>query len=133
MNTLDQLVYCSRSRLAPADEAAAIADIVHAAAFLNARNGVTGALVLQDGMFVQVLEGAPTALDILMLHLHFDERHEEIEVMARGRIERRAFPAWGMTAPTRRQCNALGRLIAERSDDLAAWRGAVSALLAPAA
>jgi len=130
MNTLDQLVYCSRSRLAPDDEATAMVDIVHVAAFLNARNGVTGALTLQDGMFVQVLEGSPSALDILMLHLHFDERHEEIEVVARGRIERRAFPAWGMAAPTRGQCGVLSRLIAERSTDLTAWRGAMGALLA---
>jgi len=130
MNTLDQLVYCSRSRLAPDDEATAMVDIVHVAAFLNARNGVTGALALQDGVFVQCLEGSPTALDILMLHLHFDERHEEIEVMARGRIERRAFPAWGMTAPAQAQCGVLSRLIAQRSDDLTAWRGAMGALLA---
>ena len=129
MNTLDQLVYCSRSQLAPDEEAAAMADIVHVAAFLNARNGITGALALQDGVFVQCLEGSPTALDILMLHLHFDERHEEIEIVARGRIERRAFPAWGMTAPTLGRCDALSRLIARRSDDLIAWREAMGALL----
>ncbi|HBY42171.1 MULTISPECIES: BLUF domain-containing protein [unclassified Brevundimonas] len=129
MNTLDQLVYCSRSQLAPDDERAALLDIVHVAAFLNARNGITGALALQDGVFVQCLEGSPTALDILMLHLHFDERHEEIEVMARGRIERRAFPAWGMTVPAQSPCDTLSRLIAQRSDDLAAWREAMGALL----
>jgi len=130
MNTLDQLVYCSRSRLAPEEEASAMTDIVHIAAFLNARNGITGALTLQDGVFVQVLEGTPTALDILMLHLHFDERHEEIEVFARGQIERRAFPAWGMTAPARGRCEALRRLIDSRSTDLGAWRAAMGALLA---
>jgi len=130
MNTLDQLVYCSRSRLAPADEATAMVDIVHVAAFLNARNGITGVLTLQDGVFVQVLEGSPSALDILMLHLHFDERHEAIDVVARGRIERRAFPAWGMTASTQARCGVLSRLIAERSNDLTAWRRALSARLA---
>jgi len=129
MNRLDQLVYCSRSRLAPGEEAAAIVDIVHVAAFLNARNGITGALALQDGVFVQILEGSPSALDILMLHLHFDERHEDIEVVARDRIERRAFAAWGMAAPARGQCAGLGRLIAERPADLAAWRRAMTALL----
>lgn len=105
-------------------------DIVHIAAFLNAQNSITGALTLQDGVFVQVLEGTPTALDILMLHLHFDERHEEIEVVARGQIERRAFPAWGMTAPARGRCEALRRLIDSRSNNLGAWRAAMGALLA---
>lgn len=133
MNTLDQLVYCSRSRLSPENEASEIADIVHVAAFLNARNGITGALTLQDGVFVQFLEGPPNALDILMLHLHFDERHEDIEIVARDSIERRNFPAWGMTAPDRAESSALGRLIAERSSDLTAWRGAMIELLAQAA
>lgn len=132
MNWLDQLVYCSRARLAPGDEATQLADIVHVSTFLNARAGITGALALQDGVFVQCLEGAPAALDILMLHLHFDTRHEDIVVMARGRIDRRAFAAWGMTTPTERDCRALGRLIAGRCDDLAAWRDALTALLAQA-
>ncbi|MBD7942085.1 BLUF domain-containing protein [Brevundimonas guildfordensis] len=133
MNTLEQLVYCSRSRLAREDEAAAMADIVHVAAYLNARNGISGALTLQDGMFVQVLEGSPSALDILMLHLHFDERHEDIEVLCRDTIERRDFPAWGMAAPSRLQSEALGRLIAARSPDLCAWRAAMTELLVEAA
>lgn len=133
MNTLEQLVYCSRSRLSPDNEAAAIADIVHVAAFLNARNDITGALTIQDGMFVQFLEGAPSALDILMLHLHFDERHEDIEVMARGTIERRDFPVWGMMAPDAGRSVELGRLIAQRSSDLLAWRCAMTELLAQAA
>jgi hypothetical protein len=133
MNTLDQLVYCSRSRLGPDEATEAIADIVHVAAFLNARHGITGALTLQDGVFIQVLEGAPSALDILMLHLHFDQRHDDIVVMARGRIDRRAFAAWGMTTPTERDCRTLGRLVADRCDDLAPWRDALSALLSEAA
>ena len=133
MNTLEQLVYISRSRLAPGAAAAAVTDIVHVAAFLNARNGVTGALTLQDGVFVQFLEGSPSALDILMLHLHFDERHEAIEVMARDSIERRDFPAWGMMTPNRGQSAALGRLIAERSPDRLAWGRAMTELLAEAA
>ncbi len=133
MNTLEQLVYCSRSRLSPGDEAAALADIVHVAAYLNARNGISGALTLQDGVFVQFLEGSPSALDILMLHLHFDERHEDIEVVAREPIQRRDFAAWGMTTPSLGQSEALGQLIVARSPDLLAWRGAMTDLLVQAA
>ncbi|ANF56016.1 BLUF domain-containing protein [Brevundimonas sp. M1A4_2e] len=133
MNTLEQLVYFSRSRLAREDEAKAIADIVDVAAYLNARNGISGALTLQDGVFVQILEGSPSALDILMLHLHFDERHEDIEVLVRDTIERRSFAAWGMTAPSPRQSEALRHLIAARSQDLCAWRAAMTELLSEAA
>lgn len=133
MNTLEQLVYFSRSRLAREDEAKAIADIVDVAAYLNARNGISGALTLQDGVFVQILEGSPSALDILMLHLHFDERHEDIEVLVRDTIERRSFAAWGMTAPSPGQSEALRDLIAARSQDLCAWRAAMTELLSEAA
>ena len=132
MNQLDQLVYCSRARLAPEQAAEQIADIVHIAAFRNAQVGITGALALRKDIFVQVLEGSPTALDILMLHLHFDARHEDIAVLARERITRRAFPVWGMTAPQTAPSttSTLDILIAERSPRLDLWRQAMGADLA---
>lgn len=135
MNQLDQLVYCSRARLAPEQAADQIADIVHVAAFRNAQVGITGALTLRGDIFVQMLEGAPTALDILMLHLHFDARHEDIVVLARERITQRAFPVWGMTAPQAAPstASALDILITERSPRLDLWRQAMGAALAPQA
>ena len=131
MNTLDQLVYCSRARLAHEQGPEQIADIVHVSTFRNARVGVTGALTLRGGAFVQLLEGSPTELDILMLHLHFDARHEDIVVLARAPITCRAFPAWGMTAPRLDPlaASALDQLITERSPCLESWRQAMSAAL----
>ncbi|MEG1028985.1 Sensors of blue-light using FAD [compost metagenome] len=127
MNTLDQLVYCSRARLPHEQAAAQIADIVHVSAFRNAQVGVTGALALKGEVFVQMLEGSPTALDILMLHLHFDARHDDIVVLARERITSRAFPIWGMIAPQRDPAapSPLDRLIVERSSRLDLWRQAL--------
>ncbi|MND81099.1 BLUF domain-containing protein [uncultured Brevundimonas sp.] len=127
MNTLDQLVYCSRARLPHEQAAEQIADIVHVSAFRNAQVGVTGALALSGDVFVQILEGSPTALDILMLHLHFDARHDDIVVLARERITRRAFPIWGMIAPQRGPAlsSTLDRLIVERSSRLDLWRQAL--------
>ena len=127
MNQLDQLVYCSRARLAPEQAGEQVADIVHVSAFRNAQVGVTGALALRGEVFVQLLEGSPTALDILMLHLHFDTRHDDIMVLARERITRRAFPIWGMIAPQRDPAasSALDRLIVERSSRLDLWRQAL--------
>ena len=127
MNQLDQLVYCSRARLAPEQAGEQVADIIHVSAFRNAQVGVTGALALRGEVFVQLLEGSPTALDILMLHLHFDQRHDDIMVLARERITRRAFPIWGMIAPQRAPAasSALDRLIVERSSRLDLWRQAL--------
>lgn len=129
MNSLDQLVYCSRARLGDAQAVEQIADIVHVSTVRNARVGITGALTLRGDVFVQLLEGSPTELDILMLHLHFDARHEDIVVLARERIAQRAFPAWGMTAPRpdHLATGDLDRLIAQRSTDIGSWREALSA------
>jgi len=134
MNTLDQLVYCSRARLAPEQADEQVADIVHVSAFRNAQVGITGALALRDGVFIQLLEGSPTALDILMLHLHFDQRHDDIVVLARERIARRAFPIWGMIAPRNAPSTAvaLDALIAGRSSRLDLWRQAMAGCLAAA-
>lgn len=131
MNTLDQLVYCSRALLAHAQAAEQIADIVQVSTVRNARVGITGALAFRDGAFVQLLEGSPNELDILMLHLHFDARHEDIVVLAREQIAHRAFPAWGMIAPLPDEATAraLGGLINERSPRLGMWRQAMSAAL----
>lgn len=131
MNRLDQLVYCSRARLAHAQAGEQIADIVHVSTVRNARVGITGALALRDGAFVQLLEGSPTELDILMLHLHFDARHEDIVVLAREPIAQRAFPTWSMMAPQPDEptTGALNRLIAELSPCLESWRRALSATL----
>lgn len=131
MNTLDQLVYCSRARIAPERGAEQVADIVQVSTVRNARVGITGALALRSGAFVQLLEGSPNELDILMLHLHFDARHEDIIVLAREQIAQRTFPAWGMIAPLPDEAAArlLDGLINERSPRLDMWRQAMSAAL----
>lgn len=97
-HTLDQLVYRSRSFMA-VDDAEGLADLVRTAARNNERASITGALALCDGWFVQILEGSPAALDQLILQLHFDTRHDEIDILDRVRVTHRAFPRWGMTAP----------------------------------
>lgn len=132
MNTLDCLVYISRSKLMQEISAQELADIVKVSAFLNAQASITGILTLQDGYFVQMLEGAPAALDLLMIHLHFDERHEDIVVVARERISRKQTVGWAMIAPpaNREPHSQLSKLLANPSASIAPWRAALLELVA---
>lgn len=99
MNDLDCLVYISRCRLSAPELPSALDDIVSVAQYRNAEAKITGILTFQDGYFIQLLEGAPAALDLLMIHLHFDERHEDIRVLARQRVHSKHALNWAMIAP----------------------------------
>lgn len=122
-NTLDQLVYRSRSFMPP-DDAEGLASLVATAALNNIRASITGALTLNEGWFVQILEGSPAALDQLILHLHFDSRHSEIHVLDRVRVTHRAFSRWGMVSPKPGPVEAgeLARLVRARTEDIRPFR-----------
>lgn len=64
----------------------------------NDRDGLTGALAAHDGMFLQVLEGAPSTLDQLLQRLERDPRHKDIVVIDRSTIEARLFGRWAMAS-----------------------------------
>ena len=111
--------------------APALDDIVKVADFRNRQAGITGMLTLQDGRFVQLLEGSPSALDLLMLHLHFDTRHEDIRVVARERIAAKHALTWNMTAPPRDHPlhKALSPLLASPPAQIAPWRDTMLKLM----
>lgn len=127
MHTIDQLVYISRSLL-PEDQAVdSLNDITGIANRLNRENEITGALALVEGHFVQLLEGAPAALDLLLIHLHFDARHDQIEVVARERVPHRSIPDWGMIAPPLGHSipPSLAPLLQTRPTQIEPWRAAL--------
>lgn len=95
---LDQLVYVSR-RVNLVNSRAGMADILVRAAPNNSRDGITGCLTVVDGQFVQILEGDPGALDLLMERIMGDTRHADVRVLKRERVVERAFPAWSMLSP----------------------------------
>lgn len=124
LNQIDQLVYISRSLIAPDQAEAALIDIAQVAQRLNQQNQITGALALVDGYFVQLLEGSPAAIDLLMIHLQFDQRHTDIAVIARETVPRRAIPDWGMIAPALGHDlpPQLAQTVKARPTSLQAWR-----------
>ena len=94
---LERLVYCSRARIDTAS-LQAISELLGVSRRNNARDGLTGALAVNDGWFLQVVEGSATALDRLLRRLAEDPRHTDLEVLSRRPVSGRLFPDWSMVA-----------------------------------
>jgi len=131
MNTLDCLIYVSTSKLTPSNSAEQIDDIVRISDIRNRDAGITGIITTQEGHFIQMLEGTPAAIDLLMLHLHFDSRHQDIVVVARERIANRDVVGWSMiSTPQDATPHAeLARLLTSRPDTIQPWRDVLMQML----
>ncbi len=116
MNTdLFRLAYCSRT-LIPAQEEdhAELSRILAVSRVNNARAGVTGAILYNQGCFAQVLEGPLEAVQRTFERIQRDPRHGDVVVLQAERVATPLFSAWDMA-------------LAEASDPAAA-----NATLAPA-
>ncbi len=91
---LKTLTYTSLARLDL--DAQDLEAIHHSARTLNGLDGITGLLVFDGSRFLQIVEGAPDAIDDLMARLRRDSRHSAIEVRDERLVEARAFPDWTM-------------------------------------
>lgn len=95
---LRRLIYRSRSRLE--GDAAAVAQelarILETSRTRNQASGLTGALLLRDGMFAQVLEGPPAAIGATFARIAVDPRHAALETLEDGPAPLRAFADWSM-------------------------------------
>jgi Sensors of blue-light using FAD len=94
---LERIVYTSRARTSDVGLPMQV-DILAASQRNNARDGLTGALLIHDGRFLQVLEGAGQDLDRLLKRLGDDPRHEGIEIIEREPIRQRRFGEWAMAS-----------------------------------
>jgi hypothetical protein len=91
---LKSLTYTSFARLdLTADDLAAIQ---RTARELNALDGITGLLIYNGTHFLQIIEGAQSAIDDLVERLRRDPRHSGLEVRDERPIEQRSFPDWTM-------------------------------------
>lgn len=62
----------------------------------NPDNEITGFLHREQGFFLQYLEGPPDALDATMFRISIDFRHNNLQVLDTGTLDRRRFPDWQM-------------------------------------
>ena len=100
---LIRLIYASRSAgvLTPLD----VKDIVQRSQRNNAKAGVTGALMLSNGIFLQCLEGDHLVVNALYHRLLLDARHRDPAILAYGEIEQRLYGSWAMGLVTTTESN----------------------------
>ena len=94
---LERLTYCSRARV-DTSSLQAISEILGVSRRNNVRDRLTGALAVNDGWFLQAIEGSPHAVDSLMRRLEADPRHTDLEILSRRPVTGRLFADWSMAA-----------------------------------
>lgn len=127
---LEHLVYVSVSTAEPLSDRL-IAEIQRESVGNNAPNNLTGVLTWTGSRFIQILEGSPGSLDVLLLKLICDPRHRAMDVMDRRPIRDRTFGRWAMIAPetTPSGRERLESLLASNERSLDAWEAAMRALV----
>lgn len=91
-----RLIYRSRSRISADDRSTALADIFSVARSRNKQSGVTGALLVTEGWFVQALEGDEATVRRLYEHICEDARHDQVTLIESVAVDDRVFPRWAM-------------------------------------
>jgi hypothetical protein len=91
---LSRLLYVSGASRALSDSD--LEAILRTSRANNGKLGVTGMLLWADGAFIQVLEGASTAVAALVDRIRRDDRHKNVMVIIEEEADRRVFGAWEM-------------------------------------
>lgn len=88
-----QLIYSSRPF---GYDDLALNGILASARRNNIRDGITGALICREDLFVQMLEGPEAAVNELFARIARDDRHTEIVTLVSSSVDARLFPDWAM-------------------------------------
>lgn len=90
-----QLTYASRPF---GFDSAMLTGILFDARRCNSRDGITGALICRDDLFLQLLEGPEAAVEATFARIAADDRHIEVRRLTRRLIadDERMFSAWAM-------------------------------------
>jgi hypothetical protein len=73
-----------------------VRELAEDAARVNHRLGVTGWLIHENGLFLQLIEGEREVIDNLFARIERDPRHRNVEKTLDRDIDNRAFPTWSM-------------------------------------
>jgi len=103
------------SRIASGVAAADIDRLVASAQRRNRQLDLTGALLVCDGRFVQVLEGRETAVDEMVGKIAADQRHHDMVMLDRLATPKRLFASWHLAFVDRSRCEVhLQKLLQQR-------------------
>lgn len=94
-DTVFRLIYHSHSRIADEDRSAQLASIFTTARRRNRSRGITGALMVSDGAFVQALEGDEAEVRALYAAIREDARHHDVTLLEECAAPR-TFGRWAM-------------------------------------
>ncbi|MEQ8410866.1 MAG: BLUF domain-containing protein [Erythrobacter sp.] len=81
-------------------DSAMLAGILSAARRNNRANGITGALICRQDMYIQLVEGPDEAIDALYQRILADDRHTEVKLAMSAEVEERMVPEWDMLDDT---------------------------------
>lgn len=95
-DTVFRLIYRSHSRIPDANERQELGNILRTARANNAASGLTGALLLYDRWFAQVLEGPQDTVLSLFERIRADTRHDAVEIRQQSPATARLFTRWAM-------------------------------------
>lgn len=98
MMPFHRLLYQSESLITgtETDVKGQVALIVAAGQRRNERDGLTGALLFVDGLFIQALEGEVGKLEATFERICRDQRHRRVVLHEFSEASERVFAGWGM-------------------------------------
>ncbi|WP_285589673.1 BLUF domain-containing protein [Actinomycetospora sp. NBRC 106378] len=91
-----RLVYRSRTTMGSENRPAELEEIFEVSRRKNHDLGLSGALLVWQDTFVQVLEGDEARVRDLYATIAADQRHEKVETLDEGVVSARAFGLWAM-------------------------------------
>lgn len=89
-----QIIYSSQSTFPM--ESDDLEDLLEQARSSNGLQGISGALVYTDGVFLQILEGERVTVQALMAKILRDVRHEAVSILRGGEVPFARFQSWKM-------------------------------------
>jgi len=75
---------------------AMLAGILLDARRCNARDGITGALIVRSDIYLQLLEGPEKEVEAAFARIRQDDRHTDVRAVRRRAADARLFPEWAM-------------------------------------
>lgn len=91
---LIHLIYCSTATHEMSQ--AELLDLLRQSRKLNEQLKLTGMLLYGGGVFMQVQEGIPAAVDMVYQKICRDPRHHSLILLEREPVSERSFAGWSM-------------------------------------
>ena len=91
-----RLMYRSRNVVPPEQRKTELGVLFTAARSNNKRQGITGALLVFEDWFVQVLEGEEQTVRTLFARIQQDPRHDSVTLLESDPVATRVFARWAM-------------------------------------